>query len=79
MNPNYLSNYIKKQTGHTFTQLVQDQRLMYAGSLLRNTDIPVAETANMAGYENVSFFYKKFLEKYGCSPKEYRNRYASKV
>lgn len=72
MNSNYLSNYIKKQTGLTFTQLIQEQKLMYAASLLRNTDIPVTDVANLAGYENVSFFYKKFEEKYHFSPKEYR-------
>lgn len=75
MNSNYLSNYIKQETGMTFTQLVQDQRLRYAANLLRNTGIPVTEAANMAGYENVSFFYKKFAGKYHCSPKEYRENF----
>ena len=79
INSNYLSNYIKKQTGLTFTQLIQEQKMMHAASLLRNTDIPVADVANMAGYENVSFFYKKFEEKYGNSPKEYRSNYQNKL
>lgn len=79
INSNYLSNYIKKQTGLTFTQLIQEQKMMHTASLLRNTDIPVADVANMAGYENVSFFYKKFEEKYGNSPKEYRSNYQNKL
>ncbi|MBE5993231.1 MAG: AraC family transcriptional regulator [Paenibacillaceae bacterium] len=32
----------------------------------------VTEFANEAGYENISFFYQKFQEHYGCSPQEYR-------
>lgn len=74
LNPNYLSNYIKKHTGNTFKSLVQNQKLLYAEKLLKNTALPVTEVSNQAGYENVSFFYKKFREKYQCSPQEYRIR-----
>lgn len=72
MNPSYLSRYIKKHTGVTFMDLIQNQKLMLAEKLLKNTDLPVSEISVQAGYENVTFFYKKFHEKYGCSPAEYR-------
>lgn len=72
MNPNYLSNYIKKQSGTTFLSIVQNQRLLYAARLLENTGLPVTEIAEKAGYQNVSFFYKKFKEKYRCMPTEFR-------
>ena len=26
------------------------------------------------GYDNSSYFYRKFREKYGCSPKDYRRK-----
>ena len=73
MNPNYLTTLLKKRTGHSYKELVQRQRLIRAGRLLRNTDLNVTDIANTVGYENVSFFYKKFKEEYGCSPKEYRH------
>jgi AraC-like DNA-binding protein len=57
----------------TYKQLVQSQKLKYAAKFLRNTNMSVTEIANEAGYENISFFYQKFQEHYGCSPKEYRS------
>lgn len=77
MNANYLSNYIKKYTGVTFKHLVQEQKLMYAANLLKNTGLPVTDVSSQAGYENVSFFYKKFADKYHCSPNEYRKVYCN--
>ena len=72
MNPNYLSGYIKKNTGKNFKQLIQEQRLMQACRLLLNTNLPITAIANEIGYDNVTFFYKKFKESFGCSPAEYR-------
>lgn len=72
MNPNYLSNYIKKQSGANFLSIVQNQRMRYAAKLLENTNLPVTEIAEKAGYQNVSFFYKKFKEIFRCMPAEYR-------
>lgn len=72
MNPNYLTTLLKQRTGHSYKELVQQQRISKAAQLLKNTNSSVTEIANTIGYENISFFYKKFKERYGCSPKEYR-------
>lgn len=73
ISPNYVSTLLKKYTDMTYIQMVQAHKLKYAAGLLKNSDHAVTEIANLAGYENVSFFYKKFREYYHCSPKEYRN------
>ena len=73
LNEKYVTELLKKHTGMTYKQLVQTQKLKYAARLLRNTELPVSDIANEAGYENLNFFYKKFKEKYGQSPKEYRS------
>lgn len=73
ISPNYVSSLLKKYTGMTYIQMTQEQKLKYAANLLTNTDCSVTEAANRAGYENVSFFYKKFQKKYHCSPGEYRS------
>lgn len=73
MNANYLTTLLKQQTGMSYKELVQLQRLKYAEKLLVNTSMPISEIANTVGYENVSFFYKKFKGTYGCSPKEFRD------
>ena len=73
MSPNYLTGYIKKYTGYSFKQLVQQNRLKRAAKLLKNTNMSVQTIANEVGYENIGFFNKKFKEMYHCNPGEYRN------
>ena len=75
MNPNYLSSYIHKHTGKTFKSLIQEQRMMLATRLLSNSDLSVTDIALQAGYENITFFYKKFRQLHGCSPAEYRKQF----
>lgn len=77
MNANYLSNLLKKHTGYSFKTLVQQKKIRYSEQLLKNTQLTINEIANLAGYENVSFFYKKFQEQCGCLPGEYRNKYSN--
>lgn len=71
-HPNYLSAYIKKQTGRSFKELVILQRMYQACFYLTNTDLPVNEIANKVGYDNLGFFYKKFEEIYKMTPASYR-------
>ncbi|MCR5145188.1 MAG: AraC family transcriptional regulator [Lachnospiraceae bacterium] len=77
LNPNYLSGYIKKNTGKTFKELIQEQRLNLALKLLKNSDLPITEISQQVGYENVSFFYKLFQQTYGTSPAHYREKIKS--
>lgn len=73
-NPNYLSDYLKKQTGKTFIQLVHLQRINVAAEYLTYTTAPIERIANRVGYENPSYFYKIFKKYFGISPAEYRNK-----
>lgn len=66
------SKIIKKETGYTFNELLQSKRLRQAAALLLDTKMPVSEIISAIGYENSSYFYKRFNEMYGMSPKEYR-------
>lgn len=74
LNPNYLSNLLKRRCGLSYREMVQMQKLSCAERLLVASNAPVTEVARLSGYENVSFFYKKFKEKNGCLPAEYRAR-----
>ena len=69
----WLSREIKRKTGKTYTQLVQEKRLAQAAFLLRNTDRNVSDIAVAVGYENISYFHRIFGEAYGKSPKHYRD------
>ena len=68
----WLSREIKRKTGKTYTQLVQEKRLAQAAFLLKNTDRNVADISVAVGYENISYFHRIFADVYGKSPKHYR-------
>ena len=73
-----LSKVIKQYTGRTFQDHLLDKRFQQAQSLLRETDIPIDEISVSVGYENFSFFYRKFKQLYGITPREYRTRKTGK-
>ncbi len=73
LSPNYASALLKRQTGRTFMQLVQESRLARAATLLE-AGATAEAAAREVGYANMSFFYKKFAERYGCTPAAYRQR-----
>lgn len=75
--PHYaLSKQIKKATQYTFKELLQEKRLNQAKQLLTGTDIPVTEIAELVGYDNVSYFYRIFKNKFGQTPKNLREQIA---
>ena len=64
---------IKKNTGLTFKELVQEKRLDKATEFLKSTDYAIEDIIRKIGYENDSYFYRIFKKKFGLSPKEYKN------
>ncbi|MFH6636600.1 AraC family transcriptional regulator [Streptococcus suis] len=71
-NKNYLSNLIKTESGQTFTQLVNQRKLMKAQLLLKTTQLPIQEIALSVGFSNKTYFYDKYKETFGHGPKEER-------
>ncbi len=71
-DPSWLSREIKRKTGKTYTQLLQEKRLAQAAFLLKHTDRNVADISVAVGYENVSYFHRIFADAYGISPRQYR-------
>jgi len=67
-----LSREIKRKTGKTYTQLVQEKRLAQAAFLLKNTDRNVDDIAAAVGYENMGYFHRIFKDSFGVSPRNYR-------
>lgn len=73
MPPYALSRLLKRHTGANFKQLLQQRRLQQAAYLLSHTGLPADAVLESIGYENSSYFYRKFKEKYGCTPAAYRS------
>ena len=70
----WLSREIKRRTGATYTELVQEKRLSQAAYLLTNTAMSVMDIGLAVGYENMSYFHRIFQKKYGTTPRKYRVR-----
>ena len=68
----HLSSEIKRKTGKTFTELIQDKRLSQAAFLLKTTNLKVSQVAVLVGYENISYFHRIFNKQFSMSPRAYR-------
>ena len=65
----YISRLVKRATGRSWTELLQEKRLMRADELLLRTRLPVSEIMNLVGYNNSSYFYRLYTQRFGLSPK----------
>lgn len=74
LNPNYLTTLLKKRTGFSFLEHVQRKKVTKAKYYLENTDISIAEIAELCGYQNLNFFYKLFEKEFQCTPAGYRKQ-----
>lgn len=71
-NRNYLSNLIKLKTHKTFSQLMNEARMLEAHKLILTTNIPIESIALHVGITNKSQFYRKFKEHYHDTPQNVR-------
>ena len=68
----YAGIIIKKETGLTFSALLQKKKCEKAAELLTKTTMSVGEIIEETGYANQSFFRKQFKEIYGTTPLNFR-------
>ena len=68
----YVSECVRTETGKTYKELLQKHRMETAARLLRRSDWNIQQIITYVGYENTSYFYRLFHERYGLSPREYR-------
>lgn len=68
----FLSKIIKQETGHTFLELLQEERFKHACKMLENTSLSIEDIALAVGYENQSYFFRQFKKRYNMTPRQYR-------
>lgn len=64
--------YFKKVTGKTFTEFVNEFRIVHACKLLTEEQLSIAEVCFDSGFNNFSHFNKLFKAKTGKSPNAFR-------
>ncbi|MEW8627367.1 MAG: helix-turn-helix transcriptional regulator [Candidatus Thiodiazotropha sp.] len=72
MSSSYLSDLLKKETGRTAQQHIQDTIVDRAKTLLLSTDEQVSQIAYSLGFEYPQHLSKMFKKHTGMSPAEYR-------
>ena len=68
----FVSRLLKKHLNKNFKELLQERKLQQAVFLLKQSTLTVEKIMAAVGYDNSSYFHRKFREKYGMSPNEYR-------
>lgn len=72
LSESYLSKYIIRKIGKSFSELRQEIRMEKACEMLRGSNLQVADIALFVGYENVEHFIRLFKKKYEQTPNQYR-------
>lgn len=67
--------FLKKSTGKSFIESLNDIRLGNASRMLINTTHSIAEIAYQCGFNNISNFNRIFKRNKLCVPKEFRRAY----
>jgi AraC-like DNA-binding protein len=71
------SRFIKKRTGNTFVDSLNEIRLGHASRMLIDTTHSIAEISYHCGFNNISNFNRIFKKKKTCTPKEFRENFNS--
>lgn len=70
------SRFIRKRTGKTFIDSLNDIRIGHAARLLIETTHSVSEISYKCGFNNVSNFNRLFKRKKKCTPREFRENFS---
>ena len=70
------SRFIKKRTGNTFIDSLNEIRLGHVSRMLIDTTHSVSEIAYKCGFNNMANFNRTFKNKKGCTPNEFRDNYS---
>ena len=69
------SDVFKKETGQTFTRYLNGIRIEKAREALIGTGQTITEIAFETGFDDLSYFTRRFKEQEGLSPRTYRKKF----
>lgn len=70
--PEYVGRMFKAHLNMTPSAFINNLRLDYASDLLLHTDRQVTDICYEVGFENLSHFYHRFKDRWGCTPVQFR-------
>ncbi|MGI0105763.1 AraC family transcriptional regulator [Salinimicrobium sp. WS361] len=76
MSPVSFNRFIKKRTGKTLIEYVNDTRIGFASRWLIEKDLSIAEIAFKCGFNNIANFNRVFKKSKNCTPSQYREEFS---
>ena len=74
LTPNYFCSKFHKEIGQSFKQYLRGLQLNHAATLLRVSDISIANVCEESGINSLAHFLKDFKIYYGMTPSQYRKQ-----
>lgn len=74
LSPTYLTHWLRKEIGKTFTELVLERRMHAARNYLLNGTRPVGEVARLCGFADEAYFSRRFRQIHGQPPGQFRRQ-----
>ena len=72
LSPNYFGDMLKKETGKTPQEYIQEKGIEIAKERVAGTDETVSQIAYSLGFQYPQHFCRQFKRRVGCTPNEYR-------
>ncbi len=73
MSPNYFCHYFKQEIGKTPISFINEYRIEKACEMLSESKVPISDIALSVGFDNFSYFIRKFRKYKGVAPNKYRS------
>lgn len=74
LSASYLSTVVKRISGKTAAEWIDDYVVLEAKALLKSTKLTIQQISDELNFPSQSFFGKYFKRITGLSPKEYREK-----
>lgn len=74
MTPNYFSSLFRQHTGQCFMDYLTDKRIDMSKRLLGDLSINIGEVASLCGYDDPGYYTRRFKQKVGLTPREWREK-----
>ena len=75
MSPVSFNRFIKKHTGKTFVEYINETRISYATRWLIESDMTISEIAFKCGFNNIANFNRVFKRTKNATPSEFRTQF----
>ncbi|MBE6768733.1 MAG: helix-turn-helix domain-containing protein [Ruminococcaceae bacterium] len=74
LSRSYFSDLFRREWGVTYKEYLDSLRFSHVCTALSSTDLPIRTVAENAGFRDYANFTRRFKNKFGCTPREWRAR-----